>query len=135
MSSNPVNWATNSGWYVDLPDNGERVSIDATLVLGTLVVSSNVVNSTIADVCSVNGYSWMDQLNYKDGTSIPTAPNQAAGVKVPGSLVVGSVVVRLPSGLLKAITTTAKGDKIPYGLNISSSSVLGKRISWREVPQ
>lgn len=135
MSSNPVNWATNSGWYVDLPDNGERVSIDATLVLGTLVVSSNVVNSTIADVCSVNGYSWMYQLNYKDGTSIPTAPNQAAGVKVPGSLVVGSVVVRLPSGLLKAITTTAKGDKIPYGLNISSSSVLGKRISWREVPQ
>lgn len=135
VSNNKVNWDDNSGWYIDLPDTGERVSIDATLALGTLLISSNVVNNAGADACSVGGYSWLYQLDYNDGSSVATAPNNAAAYKVPGSLVVGNVVVRLPSGILKAITTTASGLKIPYGLNTSSSATLGKRMSWREIPQ
>ena len=135
MTQNDVDWDTKSGWYVDFPDTGERVSLDPTLVLGTLTVSTNVVSSTTADACAVGGYSWLYQLDYTKGGKIPTAPADAVAYKVPGALVVGTVIVRLPSGVLKIITTTATGAKIPYGLNVNSSSMAGRRLSWRELSQ
>lgn len=135
MTQNDVDWNTKSGWYVDFPDTGERVSLDPVLVLGTLTVSTNVVSSTTADACEVGGYSWLYQLDYTKGGKIPTAPADAVAYKVPGALVVGTVIVRLPSGVLKIITTTATGSKIPYGLNVNSSSMSGRRLSWRELPQ
>lgn len=135
ITQNAVDWNTKSGWYTDFPDSGERVSLDPALVLGTLTVSTNVVNSTTADACEIGGYSWIYQLDYTTGGKIATAPGDAAAYKVPGALVVGNVIVRLPSGVLKLITTTATGAKIPYGLNTGTSSILGRRLSWREISQ
>ena len=135
MTQNAVDWDTKSGWYVDFPDSGERVSLDPVLVLGTLTVATNVVNSTTVDSCEVGGYSWLYQLDYTTGGKIATAPNDAVAYKVPGALVVGTVIVRLPSGVLKIITTTATGAKIPYGLNTGTSSLFGRRLSWREISQ
>lgn len=135
ISQNDVDWDTKSGWYIDFPDTGERVSLDPVLVLGTLAVSTNVVSSNTADACEVGGYSWLYQFDYTKGTRVVTAPNDAVAYKVPGALVVGTVVVRLPSGVLKIITTTATGTKISYGLNVNTSSMAGRRISWRELPQ
>lgn len=135
ISQNEVDWDTKSGWYVDFPDTGERVSLDPVLVLGTLTVSTNVVSSTTADACEVGGYSWLYQFDYTKGTRVVTAPNDAVAYKVPSALVVGTVIVRLPSGVLKIITTTATGTKISYGLNVNTSSMMGRRISWRELPQ
>ena len=126
----------NSGWYLDFPDKGERVSLDPVLVLGTLTISSNVVNSDTADPgCEVGGYSWLYQLDYSTGGKVPTSPDDAIAFKVPGAIVVGTVAVRLPSGLLKLITTTATGQKIPYGLNVNSSTMMGRRVSWREISE
>jgi type IV pilus assembly protein PilY1 len=45
----------------------------------------------------------------------------------------GIVVVRLPSGQLKAIATDAAGNKTTFGVNIGASSASGKRTSWREL--
>ena len=135
ISQNDVDWSTKSGWYTDFPDFGERVSLDPSLVLGTLTVATNVVNSTTADACEIGGYSWLYQLDYTTGGKIATAPSDAVAYKVPGALVVGTVVVRLPSGVLKIITTTATGAKIPYGLNTGTSSLFGRRLSWREISQ
>ena len=126
----------NAGWYLDFPDKGERVSLDPLLVLGTLTISSNVVNSDTADPgCEVGGYSWLYQLDYSTGGKVPTSPDDAVAFKVPGAIVVGTVAVRLPSGLLKLITTTATGQKIPYGLNVNSSTMMGRRVSWREISE
>lgn len=135
ITQNDVDWSTKSGWYIDFPDLGERVSLDPSLVLGTLTVSTNVVNSTTVDACSVGGYSWLYQLDYTDGSALPTAPGGAAAYQVPGALVVGTVIIRLPSGVLKIITTTATGSKIPYGLTVNASSMSARRLSWRELSQ
>ena len=135
ISQNDVDWNSKSGWYVDFPDTGERVSLDPALVLGTLTVSTNVVSSTTADACEVGGYSWLYQFDYTKGSRVPTAPDDAVAYKVPGALVVGTVIIRLPSGVLKIVTTTATGAKIPYGLNVTTSGMAGRRVSWREIPQ
>ena len=45
------------------------------------------------------------------------------------------IFIRLPSGVLKIVTTTATGAKIPYGLNVNTSGMAGRRVSWREIPQ
>ena len=135
ISQNDVDWNSNSGWYVDFPDTGERVSLDPVLVLGTLTVSTNVVSSNTADACAVGGYSWLYQFDYTKGSRVPTAPDDAVAYKVPGALVVGTVIIRLPSGVLKIVTTTATGAKIPYGLNVTTSGMAGRRVSWREIPQ
>ena len=39
VASGPApSWATEFGWLIDLPDDGERVNVDPQLQLGTLVV-------------------------------------------------------------------------------------------------
>lgn len=136
LSKNPVDLVgTDSGWFFDLPDTGERVSLDPSLVLGTLTMSSNVVDAAVANACEVGGYSWLYQVNYQTGSNVETSPLDAAAYKVPNSLLVGTVIIRLPSGVLKIIATTATGDKIPYGLNIDGSGMSGRRVSWRELSQ
>ncbi len=135
-SSTTVDWATRDGWYVDFnPSNdspGERVNLDPLLALGTLVVVTNVPNN---NACTVGGDSWLYQLDYRNGTYIASAANNQAGQKFTGQTLVGVVVVRLPSGVLKAIATGATGTKTPVGVNVGGSGGSGRRVSWRELLQ
>jgi len=133
-STNAVDWNTKNGWYVDLnPLNntpGERVNIEAQLVLGTLVVVTNVPTQ---DACTIGGESWVYQFNYQSGQYLLTSPANAIATKLGNAVTMGIVVVRLPSGQLKAIATDATGAKTPFGVNIGASSASGKRTSWREL--
>jgi len=133
-STNSVDWSSANGWYLDFnPGNdspGERVNIDPTLVLGTLVVITNVPAS---DACTIGGESWVYQLNYESGRYLQTSPGNAIATKLGNAVTVGVVVVRLPSGQLKAIATDAAGAKTPFGVNIGGSSASGRRTSWREL--
>jgi type IV pilus assembly protein PilY1 len=133
-TSATVDWATRDGWYLDFnPSNdspGERVNLDPVLALGTLVVVTNVPNN---NACTVGGDSWIYQFDYRNGTYIASAPNSQAGQKFTGQTLVGIVVVRLPSGVLKAIATGATGTKTPVGVNVGGSGGTGRRVSWREL--
>jgi type IV pilus assembly protein PilY1 len=135
-STNPLDWSSANGWYLDFnPGNdspGERVNIDPQLVLGTLVVVTNVPTN---DACTIGGESWLYQLNYQSGQYLRTSPFNAVATKLGNAITAGFVVVRLPSGQLKAITTDAAGNKTPLGVNIGASSASGKRTSWRELIQ
>jgi type IV pilus assembly protein PilY1 len=66
VSSNPVNWSSvdKHGWYMDLGDEGERVTLEPTLYFGTLIVASTVPT---ASECQPGGYSWLYQLDYRTG--------------------------------------------------------------------
>jgi type IV pilus assembly protein PilY1 len=132
ISSNAVNWSTQMGFYLDLdPDGtspGERVVLRPQLNLGTLVVTTDVPN---ANACTTGGDSWTYQLNYLTGSYISTTTGMQAGYKTTGSLVVGNVIVRLPSGQLKIIQTTASGKKNTLGLNIGGAGLGGKKTGWR----
>lgn len=134
VSSRPVDWTAVTGWYVDLnPGNlspGERVNVDPQLVLGTLLVATNVPNS---NACSVGGDSWLYQFNFSTGSYVPTAPSQVLGIKVSSALTVGMAVVRLPSGQLKVIATGATGEKKTLGVYTGGAGSGGRRISWREL--
>ena len=133
-SNTTVDWSSKDGWYVDFnPSNdspGERVNLDPLLALGTLVVVTNVPNN---NACTVGGDSWIYQLDYRNGTYIASAASNQAGQKFTGQTLVGVVVVRLPSGVLKAIATGATGIKTPVGVNVGGSGGSGRRVSWREL--
>ena len=133
-STNAVDWTSNNGWFADFnPSNdspGERVNIDPQLVLGTLLIATNVPNT---DACTIGGESWQYQFNYQTGQYLQTSSNNAVASKLGNAITVGVVVVRLPSGTLKAISTDAAGNKTPFGVNIGGSAANGKRTSWREI--
>jgi type IV pilus assembly protein PilY1 len=79
------------------------------------------------------GTSWPYQLNFESGQYLLTSPDNAVANKLGNALTTGFVVVRLPSGQLKAIDTDTAGVRIPLGVNIGGSSSSRKRMSWREL--
>src|SRR3990172_3215708 len=125
-----------SGWFIDFPDGGttdnpsERVNVDPILQLGTLVVPSNVPNS---DTCVAGGYGWINFLDFDTGAYIPGATANMASQKISSSLVVGINVVQLPGGTVKTIVTTADNQQLTQATPVAPSTVVGRRVSWREL--
>lgn len=131
ISSNPVDWATDGGWFIKLPDDKERVSVEAKLVMGTLVFVSTVPS---ASECQPGGYSNLFLIDYMTGGSIGGA--QAVFNYV--SPIVGISLFKLPDGTVKVVPVTADG-KIPLPKSVPTGSTggggadAGKRLLWREL--
>jgi len=132
----PFSSPTANGWFIDFPDGGtsgnpsERMNVDPILQLGTLVVPSNVPN---ADTCVAGGYGWINFLDYKTGAFIPGSTNGMVSQKISSSLVVGINVIQLPGGTVKTIVTTADNQQLTEATPVAPSSVIGRRVSWREL--
>lgn len=129
-STNTVDWDTQMGWYVDLPDSGERVNIDPLLQLGTLTVASNVPS---AGACTSGGYSWLYSFDYKTGSYVSTSTNNILAKKLD-YITVGLNVVRLPGGTVIIYRTghkkpTPETREMPMG----SGTLEAKRVTWREL--
>ncbi|MDR0259419.1 MAG: hypothetical protein LBI76_06395, partial [Comamonas sp.] len=60
------------GWYVDLPDEGERVNVNMQLAGTTLVVASNVPSD---EPCLAGGYGWLNYLNFETGMAVNGNPD------------------------------------------------------------
>lgn len=122
------------GWYVDLPDSGERVNIDMRLANTTLVIASNVPSP---DVCLAGGYGWINYLNFNTGQAVIQGPDGKGDVSiiVDGSTISGHATTTTGDGkATDHISTTGNRDRpldidIPY----ASPKPLGRRISWREL--
>ena len=127
-----VQCTSTSGWFVDLPDGGERVNVDLKLQLGTLVVASNVPQNT---ACTIGGYSWLNFLNYSTGGSVSTSTGQIVSQKLSDSLAVGMNIVRLPDGRTVVITTTSDAANKTVDAPFDTPGPAGKRMSWREIVQ
>jgi len=133
-----------NGWYIDLPDSGERVNIDIKLQLGTLVVPSNVPET---NACNIGGYGWLNYFNFTTGCAVTGGSSTAAegansrvGQRLVGSsgtesLAVGTNIVRLPDGKTVVIATTSAAEQITFDVPFSTPPPVGKRVSWREVAQ
>ena len=67
-----VDFSTGLGWYVDLPDAGERFNIDMLLDNGVLLAPTLVPSATS---CAPGGYGWFNYFNYKNGKPPITASN------------------------------------------------------------
>jgi len=130
ITSNDVDLGTKNGWFVDLDQNvGERVNLDPMLVLGTLVVETNQPENISA--CSVGGNSYKYEFEFCSGKAL-LASGGTVGKKIGSSIAVGFIVIRLPSGALKVITTFAGSEKTTEGVTAGSSGNT-RRVSWREV--
>jgi type IV pilus assembly protein PilY1 len=121
---------TDNGWYVDLPDSGERVNIDPKLQLGTLVVASNVPQNS---ECTIGGYSYINFLDFRTGLAVSTAANSSIGYKIADALAVGFNIVRLPDGKSVVITQTGDAKQRTMEDPIASPALGGRRTSWREL--
>lgn len=128
--------ALTLGWRVDLPDSGERVSIDVQTALGTLVFTSNVPFGDNA--CNVGGSSYLNYLSMLTGEAVRPASDGSPGiVSVPltNSLNVGLGLIILPSGQVIAVTRGSDGVVSSKEVPVSTPGPEGRRISWREVTQ
>jgi Tfp pilus tip-associated adhesin PilY1 len=146
--------ANTNGWVVDFPDaisapteKGERVNVEMKLILGTLVVASNVPTN---DVCTVGGHSWYNYLNFSDGQAVSGADLSVGGDPLSrrivseylsDSIIVGFNVIQLPpppgSANPRFVTElhTSDGREYARNLPVSPPPFQGKRISWREIVQ
>ena len=131
----PVDFATENGWFVDLPDGGsgspsERVNVDPILQLGTLVVPSNVPS---ADTCVAGGFGWVNFFDFRSGGFVLGSTANMVSTKISASLVVGINVVQLPGGTVKTIVTTADNQQITQDTPVAPSNISGRRVTWREM--
>lgn len=143
ISGNDVDLGTKAGWFFDLDQNtGERVNLDPKVVSGTLNVVSNLPTTSTA--CSVGGTSNLYQVDVctakallVDPASTTTNTNNTAtmiaGQRLSNtSAAVGFIVVRLPSGALKLVATTADGNNVTKPLP-SALAQGARKGGWRRV--
>ena len=108
-SKTPVDFNTDLGWFVDLPDIGtgsERVNVTPQLVNGSLMVASLVPASSS---CSPGGYGWFNYFDYASGWPIDGGVgNTNVSIKYD-SVIVGFNLIYI-DGKPKVITVTANGD-------------------------
>ena len=132
-----VDLGQKAGWFVDFDKNaGERVNLDPKIVSGTLSVVTNLPQSSTA--CNVGGSSYAYHLDVCTGMAVSGNSDGSGAGDIAGSLLsgdaaaVGFIIVRLPSGALKMVTTTAKGDTITSEVT-SATSQDARRTGWRRV--
>ncbi|MGH8278797.1 MAG: pilus assembly protein, partial [Gammaproteobacteria bacterium] len=131
VSRNQVNWATQDGWYEDLPASGERVVAnpelyDAVLLFTTYVPSTNS--------CAVGGQAWLMAVNYATGGGFPKPV-----LDVPGDgLELGAVYAASPT-IMSAALSNAKANIL---VSESNGQIANRHLtppgnslsSWRELP-
>ena len=128
-SSNPVDFSSDLGWYVDFPDSGERSNIESRLVQGTLIVATVVPSNT---VCSPGGYGWLNFFNYQTGGAIDTGG--IVSVRY-GNTIVGFNVLFINGQPVTEVSTSSGDNTTDTNVQFqgSASGFAGKRVLWREV--
>ena len=135
-TNKPVNWGTNSGWYIDLPDSGERSNTDPTLELGTLGFTTNVPS---ASSCVVGGYSYSYFLDYTTGGAVSTTvsamlPAGIISIKLGNALATRPVYIELPNKTVVQSIRMSDGSTLTPPVPIGKGSAVTRRTSWRELP-
>lgn len=138
VSANDVDLSVQNGWYVNLNMNPkERVNLDPRVVAGSVTVVTNIPASSTS--CSVGGSSNVYRLDVCTGSFIDnSSAERVNGEVVAGetlsatSAAVGFIMVRLPTGVLKMITTTADGQTIT-GKGPATLSHESRMSGWRRV--
>jgi type IV pilus assembly protein PilY1 len=130
-----VDWATDNGWYMNLPV-GERINVDPSLQLGTFVIASNVPDT---NYCTVGGTSWLYALNYSTGGPVSTAQSAGNGEQIVGTftgsaLTVGLSLLQLPGGKVVALVSTSDTKVNAASIPVApAAAVSPRRLGWREI--
>jgi type IV pilus assembly protein PilY1 len=130
MTGNAVNLAVKNGWYFDWNLNGgERMNLDPKVVEGGINMVTTIPSAS--SECSVGGSSNVYQVDVCTGSY--TSSSTAVGNTLSAtSAAVGFIVIRLPSGALKMITTTASGSTLTTGVTPPGVQP-ARNVGWRQV--
>jgi type IV pilus assembly protein PilY1 len=127
-TANKVDFNTKLGWYVNLPDSGERVHVDPILDSGLLIVASTVPSAT---VCLPGGYGWLNYFSYATGSNGQDIVSQQFNGSLVGINVYYIDGIRYITGVTADDPTPKKPPiDIP---NPPNSSFVGKKVIWREL--
>lgn len=126
-SSNAVNFATNGGWFVDLPATRERAATDPQLVLGTLAVTTNVLDP---NACASDGYSFLNYFDYRTGA--PVTDEGIASWRL-GDFLASAPNVVCVAGNCTTIIGTSQGTEVQEDFRRNEDIGGIQRKSWREL--
>ena len=130
VSNNPVA-ITKRGWFIDLPDTGERQNVPSQLVFGTLLVPTIVPSNT---VCSPGGFGWLNFLNFQTGAVIST---NVAGSRTNAPIVGINVLYVNGNPKVELVTSDNPTPQFPaVQPTFTGGSVSGfqqHRVIWREL--
>lgn len=125
-SDNAVNLAVNDGWYVDLP-SGERVYSDPQLGLGTIAITSNIVQSS---ACTAGGSSYLNYFDYRSGAPITTA-SAVVSVFLGNTLASRPTLVKLPNGKVIGVIRGSDGRSLSQPIPTGNAGLPTRRVGWR----
>ena len=130
-ASNPVDFSSGRGWFVDFPASRERVNIDSKLILGTLLVPSIVPSAT---ECSPGGSGFLNFFDFQTGAAVVATPGiVSVGYASP---IVGINVLFI-GGKPVAEVVTASDPTPTINNNVAfkgaAAGFSGKRVLWREL--
>ena len=130
ITKKTVDLASNDGWYVDLSLNaGERINLDPQIIDGGVNVVSTM--PTASSSCTVGGTSNVYQFNVCTGSYV-SADGVVGNTLSNTAAAVGFIIVRLPAGTVKMITTLANGSTITTNVTPPSSKD-ARKVGWRSV--
>lgn len=133
-SNNPVNWAEDDGWYVDLNPGGsspgERVNVDMQQQFNILWVAANVPES---NACNIGGYAWLYSLDIYSGARLKSATDSAAGIRLSGNAMVAGIKTVMIGGKPANIITDTSGKIKIEAAPPPTTEEWTKRTSWREL--
>ncbi len=154
-SDNAVNLRSQRGWYMDLPDSGERVIAEATTVVDNVNSNDNRIIFTTAipsaDPCNAQGSSWLMELSFNGRR--PSRPvfdlNQDYQFKTGDDTVLDGLVptgMASTVGLMDSVTWLDRDAKVGFKLvpgtrgkvqtvTNRGRGVAGKpqRINWQQL--
>lgn len=125
LTTNPVSWATNRGWYFDLPA-GEQANTDPIVTYGAVGFVTNVSGGTD---CSQQSYLYLVDIGTGSHVVDSTFVSEQISVNANSSRV---ITLRVVDGSI--ISTTHRSDgtlyqrKLPLGQTISPS-----KNAWKEI--
>ncbi len=134
-----IDLPSQQGWYLDFNLNaGERVNLDPQIIYGGLNIVTNTPSNSSS--CRVGGTSNVYQLNVCTGEPLTAMnvggtaePVMIAGQALSNSAAaVGSILITLPKGNARQITTNADGSMTDSAVQAAISAP-ATRGGWRRV--
>lgn len=146
VSTNSVTWTgigSKKGWYLNLPDTGERIAFNPESRAGSVLKFTSTVPSS--DICDAGGYSWDYYIDPTTGgrlnwsafvdltgeqtfgavTGYASARKSTIGITPPGTLITEG------QGRGMVFQGGSTGEMDYYKANLGQSTA--GRVSWREI--
>ncbi|MDC8759982.1 pilus assembly protein [Janthinobacterium fluminis] len=132
VTDNDVDLSLKNGWYLDWKVNaGERMNLDPKIVSGAINVVTNIPSAE--STCTVGGTSNVYQYDACSGSYVST-DQVVGGTLSNNSAAVGFIIIRLPSGAYKMVTTLADGKMITNSL-AAPNAIGAHKVGWRRVKE